>query len=227
MTRLTGRLVKLTWGGKLFNGESWSCSLHMMSSAQQPFTIPAASFKLPIGDWMSRATSKLNPYAVLEFIKANEVHKTTVVGVHKAGQYVSQGDPNNVVVSPALAGMGAYASPGQLSVAVTTRTGITRGRGSHGRFYPPSSVLQVEADGRLSGVDPLGIANSAQELLSELNAAARVGVSAGDEYLCSVWSQVGGFGETINRVSCGKVVDTQRRRRAQLNEENIFAVAAV
>jgi len=79
--------------------------------------------------------------------------------------------------------------------------------------------------------DPIQVqrmADSNQELLSELNAVARGAFPAGPlAPLACVFSAVGNLAFNVERVSVGKVADTQRRRRSSIPEDRIFALAAV
>lgn len=221
MSILTGELHKLVFGGKLAGTESWACSIHMATQGVE--TEPDAPALIlmmpPIMDWFQRVDSRINTLASLDFAKLNRVDKVT-------GHYADPTDSVTFFPVPVgvPSGMGTTAPP-QLTAALTWHSDIIRGHASKGRIYPPTTLVintasQIDSTGRLAAANALQIANSAQELLSELN-------NATTNLTCVVWSQVAQVARAIEKVSCGRVIDTQRRRRANLLEEREFATANV
>lgn len=218
---LTGELHKLVFGGTLATNDTWACSIHMATQdAETELDFPALSLvRPPLVDWFARGTSFLNQSATLDFIKLNKVNRAD-------GKYTDSTDANTLFNDPVLvAGGGHGYGPPQLSMALTWHTDIVRGRASKGRIYPPSSDQNVgtplvDIAGHVDAAMALAAANSAQELLAELN-------NATTNLTCCVWSQVGQQARAIERVSVGRVIDTQRRRRSQLDEVRVFATAAV
>lgn len=102
--------------------------------------------------------------------------------------------------------------PPQTAVAVTTLTDARRGYASRGRYYLPPLAKYVGADGRISPADALSIATRSalwiDQMTDEMGAPA------------AVFSNVGsGAVRNILSVGCGRVLDTQRRRRRSLDED--------
>ena len=125
----------------------------------------------------------------------------------------------------------------QGTVAVTLRTALPRGLASKGRLYlPPSVGYQIAADGRMSVLAADKYAGMVRILVNEINAATLIGnvavfspgkaVRGPDKPNGKPTYTYPGLGamQNVTGVSCGRVVDTQRRRRRQL-AENPSAVA--
>lgn len=221
MGELTGQLAKLQFGGTLPGGEIWNSNIFLATQGSEVFDSPGDLTLLlpPLRDWFGRSTSMIQPTAVLTFVKLNQINKAT-------GKYANAGDSVGVLLVPpqASGGVGEQV-PQQLTAALTWHTDIARGRASHGRIYPPSTFnlgggSTLGADGRMTTQAAKGMADSGQELLAEINNAT-VNLTA------CVWSQVGQVARAIERVSCGRIVDDQRRRRNHLLEDRQFATAAV
>lgn len=220
MSVLEGRLWKIVWGGSLFTQEQWSCSVSAVGLTQGAVSATAETLAAPIRDWMARPGSRLNTAARLEFVKFNEVSRIT-------GKYLSA-NSDTFEVTPSIAGAADQDGPGQICLAITLRTEVARGRASKGRFFSPFAAGDfIDADGGLQSPIPKAAADSAQELLSELNAALAVGVSAGERPLVAVFSRVGNLARDAQTVSVGRVLDTQRRRRRSIPEQPIAATASI
>lgn len=230
MSQQNGDLYKLVWGGRLHITETWSCSVHLASAEALSTAVAAEGFEQPIREWFVRTESRINRYATLDFVKYNEVRR---VGTGQPGEgpgtYV-QAEPDTFLIDPAIQPLqnSAYTEgPGQITWAITLHTERSRGRASVGRFYPPS-MCPISPDGRTIGAYADQMANSAQELMSEINAVARGAFPAGPlAPLVSVFSQVGNLAFDAQRVSCGRTADTQRRRRSSILEERVFAAASI
>ena len=221
MPVLTGPLAKLVWGGNLTDKETWACSLHLAGGEGEFLDdgLLLDSYVLPLKDWFERSDSNINQIATLDFVKFNEVDKVT-------GRYSDAGASNTFFVVPPHEG-NASTQPGppQLTAAVTLQTDKVRGRASKGRFYPPIGVQLATTtimglDGLLTTAKALAMANSAQELLSEINAVSAV------MNVC-VWSQIGQEARAVETVSVGRAVDTQIRRRKGMVDSRVAATAAV
>lgn len=187
--------------------------------AEPALLTSADGFKAPLSDWFIRAASFIQLGAKLEYVKFNLIDKAT-------GHYTNQGETIESLFSPLVVHDGGVQIPNQLTQAITLHSDVSRGRGSKGRFYPPSSFMStggttnIGADGRISAANAKATADSAQELISELNAAA-------SSFNAVVWSQLAQQARAVEKVSVGRVVDTQRRRRSSLDEDRQFATADV
>lgn len=118
---------------------------------------------------------------------------------------------------PEQAGSTSLNHPPQVSLAVTLETGITRGRAARGRIYLPTTGQSVAADGRISSTNATDLAVRTATFLDDLT----------DLMAAPVWvmSDVGaGTSRPVEAVSVGRVFDTQRRRRRQLDEDRVSAL---
>lgn len=197
--------------------DEWSCSLILAGEVASPtLEADAAEFKVPIKAWFDRTASAINSGVTLEYVKFNQINKSD-------GKYTSTSASDTFILSPVSTSPLAQAArvPNQNTQAITLHSDLARGRGSKGRFYPPTtshngSTMKMDADGRMDLVFTKALADSAEQLLNDINALA-VNLSV------VVWSQVGQSAHGVEKVSCGRVVDTQRRRRNSLEEDRQFA----
>lgn len=177
--------------------------MHVHSPADLPDN--PALYLPALSTWFQDSNTNINAGARLDYIKFNEINTLT-------GKYANQVAAFEHVLAPPLAGPGASV-PGQLTLAVTLTTGLTRGRGHAGRFYPPSGhgSSVPSTDGRVS----IGAAQShgitAKALINSINA-----INAGKVVVLSVLDQKV---VEVTGVAVGRVVDTQRRRRSSLPED--------
>jgi len=163
-------------------------------------------------------------------------HRLTEVKVARIlpdGTYPPAEASGSVFYAPPQVGTGFQreGQSAQQTMAASLWTAIPRGLGSKGRIYlPPSSLMIVGADGRLTQVASDQIAKSISRLISEINANALVGnvqiISRGkgvrrDDVAKKRWVYdypTPGPASNVIGVKVGRVVDTQRRRRRSLAE---------
>lgn len=221
MPALIGPIAKLAWGGSMAGGDEWSCSVMLAGMSADP-TVPenADGFKLPLSDWFLRDSTHIATSTTLDYVKFNLIDKAT-------GRYSNPSESFTSLYTPPFGWPhdAVFAVPNQLTQCVTIHSDLSRGRGSKGRFYPPtnmrgSTTNAFGTDGRNSVYATQAMADSAQELLSEINSAA-------EGFRVCVWSQAGQGARAVDRVSVGRVIDTQRRRRNSLDEGRLFAAAGV
>lgn len=221
MTALPGPIARLNFGGSLAGPDEWSCSMVLAGTTSSPALLTSADgFMAPLTDWFGRVESRIARGATLEYVKFNLINKSD-------GKYTNQGQTLESIFTPAVQSPQANAyTLNQGTQCITLHTELARGRASKGRFYPPTGTVNVSglsyliADGRMDTAPTQQMADSAQELLSEINAA-------GSSFKVVVWSQLAQIAEPVERVSVGRVVDTQRRRRNSLDEDRKFAAANV
>lgn len=203
------QLARLVWSGTLFTGESWSCSVHLAGPIGP--LVPATTFEPAIKAWMTRPTSHLSGAARLTEIKFNSIDPVT-------GKYALP-TSNNATVFPDVAGT-ENSAPGQLSLVVSTRTVLARGRGHAGRFYPPSGNPDSgvsTAAGQVTVAVAGDCAASASTLLTAINVATA-------DFRVVVFSKAGQSVEPVTAVRVGRVYDTMRSRRSSLDENYQSAV---
>lgn len=209
-------LHRLVWGGRLYTDEAWTCSVHI--DANEILAQAAEDFKAAIAAWVGRADSQLSGAAKLDFIKFNRLLPFVLPNGKTSMRYALS--TTNEHQELAMANGAGTAGPPQLSTALTFRTGISRGRASKGRIFPPSGQPGLGADGRISASDAGFIAASGATLIRELNAV----VAGPGTASVVVFSNIGQLVENVQSVAVGRVVDTMRSRRTSLNEEHVVAL---
>lgn len=131
----------------------------------------------------------------------------------------SQSTTRHVYATPVKGG-GGRDVPYSCALAVTLRTDLDRGRGSHGRFYLPCGFV-VDLDGRYGVSDVDNVRVNVMSALNNTNLDARNQWSPASAI--SVYSGVGTLEVgTVTEVSVGRSPDTQRRRDKKLDDEHSY-----
>ena len=214
------RHVLAQWGGTLSGGEIWSNSLRLASSDTGP------NAPVPVHDtmieWCNGAAKDavaafhgdfgalISTAAKLTFLKLNVVDMN--------GRYVEQNTIEHVY-SPVVPGTSAAnPHPTQVTLAVSTTTEFSRGRGHRGRFYLPMPCQAVDAtSGLISALNAASVATAAATFIEALADEPGADVATAGMRVC-VMSKTGATNVVIG-VEVGRVLDTQRRRRNSLPED--------
>lgn len=193
----------LTWGGpSCQDGESWQSGLRFPVPTY-PGSTQLEDVDLAIYTWLS------DPQTACSGLFRHAWTKLAVIGTD--GRYPDDVDALLYEKTPGTVGSG-NGHPPQCSVAVTTLTERTRGRGVRGRMYLPGNNSTIADDGRISVTAATNIATRTAQFIDEVTDL--MGVPA------AVFSEVGaGAYNPIVAVGVGRVVDTQRRRRRSLVED--------
>lgn len=101
----------------------------------------------------------------------------------------------------------------QLSLACSLTT-ATRGAKGRGRFYLPQPYIATQGDGLILDVDRDGVANSVAQMITDIN--DQVGVDSTDDTV--IVASSAGVNSRVTGVRVGRVLDTIRSRRRQLDE---------
>lgn len=110
--------------------------------------------------------------------------------------------------------------PWQCSQVLTLVAGA-RGKGRLGRIYLPPATYDVTQSGSVSSAHHIDIFNATQLLMNNLS--NRAGPDLG--FALAIAGQTGtGTLREVTELRMGKVIDTQRRRRRNLNEA--YSIAA-
>lgn len=201
--------ARLTWGGSSCNGtEQWSSGLRFGNPVAGGTTDLADVYDL-IYAWLTDS-----PVGMSQLFRLGWV-KLAVIDVD--GRYPPDTEALLYERAPEQAGSTALNHPPQVSLAVTLETGVTRGRAARGRMYLPTTGQSVAADGRISSANAESLAVRTATFLDDLT----------DLMAAPVWvmSEVGaGTSRPVDAVSVGRVFDTQRRRRRQLDEDRVSAL---
>lgn len=138
------------------------------------------------------------------------------------------GTDGDYIAEPVLRTRTATAPTGsqvlpQDTVVLSLRSGQTLGKGNYGRMYIPHSRIQLN-DGTPRTIPSysLAVAQAGADFIAAMNLIG--GGAAGDPSV-RIMSQVAGIegNKPVLSVGCGRVNDTQRRRRNALLEEYQFA----
>lgn len=196
------------FGDAWTQSEIWQIGLRLDAPpTNQPDAAAFTALKQAFTTWWSGTDMNFSKNARMLGVK--------VAPVQVDGKYGAGNDAQVSLYPSPVIGLSAtdYAVP-QLSVACTLLTGISRGRGSRGRFYPPPQVQALAADGRIDTQRANTLVLNHRELLNAINA---VGIGR----VC-VGSALGtGLLEPVTQVRIGRIIDTQRRRRNQISEEYV------
>lgn len=188
------------------------------------------------------------PYGANNVFNAVNTHRLTelkVARINTDGSYVTvnpDATPAPGAYShfylPAIAGpnVSKDGTVAQNTVAVTLTTALPRGLASKGRIYlPPSMQYVVSGAGIMSALAAQEIGSSIRTLINLINAEALVGnvqiLSKGKgvanwdpvKHKVTYTHPTVGAAQNVTGVRCGRVIDTQRRRRRGLVEQPYVA----
>jgi hypothetical protein len=186
--------------------EEWSTSLRV-DSATLPTVAVLDSVAARWATFHANASAGISPNARFLGVKAAPIGAD--------GRYAPNGlSVTSLRPSPVIGGA-TFAGAPQLSMVVTLNTDLIRGKGSVGRMYLPACGIPAGSDGRITVANAQALAGAAATLLTDLN-----GLLEGD--LAVFGAGLSGTGPGSVRdvigVRVGRVIDTQRRRRNQLDE---------
>lgn len=189
-------LHKLVFGGELAQTETWSCSIMFANGPDLPAadqTVAAALALLaPI----------LPSFALINYFKYNAINPAT-------GRYADQSNSHTWVIEPNITGQRNLFPP-QCALVITHRTLLKRGPAHVGRIYLPCPGSDIQGDGRVTEAEALNEVTHYRTFMTALQTALGA--------FPIVWSQKYQTWEVITTLECGRVVDTQRRRRKSLVE---------
>lgn len=208
---LNGRLLKLAWGGRFNDIDSWTNSL-MLITTGAPVKTPF-DYLVPLTNWMMQNAVRHNKGAVLDFIKLNEINPLT-------GKYADVTVSHTHLVSPGIVNDAATVGTiPQAALACTLLTAVSRGRTSHGRIFVPYQIPVTLEGGILPVNQQTSNAATFKAFINEINA---IDATAG----VVVFSKIGQLAAPVTAVSVGRVIDTQRRRRRSLIEAPVRTTLA-
>ena len=110
--------------------------------------------------------------------------------------------------------------PPQCSVVITEWSGSTFGKGNYGRLYLPHTQMSLETGTpRATATTAETIADNAKTMVAGMN-ALWAALDATYPHVAIIASQeVSPTMKQVLYLRCGRLVDTQRRRRGQLDED--------
>ena len=151
-----------------------------------------------------RGTTGISQFAILREIKLAKIGED--------GKYTS--DPRIASVTvPGFATGSAPLHPYQVALAVSLGTN-RRGPRGKGRFYLPCPQVSMTADGLIPSAERDFIETSVAEWITDLNNHPSVDVTDAEVVVASSF----GFNSKVTSVRVGRVLDTVRSRRRNLDE---------
>lgn len=214
--------LRVTALGTLGNGagvERFSYGFTMVNkSLGIPFFAPDAAVWADLAEdvraFHARPDTHLSAMAILREVK--------IASIGVDGKYTAAPAIVNVVDTPGTHGFSyGYTSP-QSALAVSLVT-ARRGPTGKGRFYLPMPIIAPDpATLLLSLGDVEGVRTSTVQLVNDLNNLPGVDVANLEVGVASTK----GYNTLVRGVRCGRVMDTVRSRRRQL-DENYTTVALV
>lgn len=127
----------------------------------------------------------------------------------------------SAVTAPARGVSSTTQHPWQCSTVVSlTANGL--GKGKRGRFYLPPQNLLIAQNGVITDTDVTNTRTAVVAFLNELNDTTTTGITSA----LAIAGKTGAQGtlRTVRHVAVGNVMDTQRRRRRQLEEVRVDAL---
>lgn len=209
--------------------ETWSFGLRLVPASVGPQAL-ADQLKPIVAAWFGAAGMAFSSEVKLTEIK--------VANIEEDGHYPPDGVAASSFVVPPLAGTYAvggaqqYLLP-QSSLAITLTTAKPRGFASKGRIYlPPQGIVLVAGQLQISHAQ--GFADQVRTLVQNINSAPLAGNVAvmskgkGEFTVNSAGKKIWTFPhvgthELVTGVRCGRVIDTQRRRRRSIPEVPVSA----
>jgi hypothetical protein len=171
--------------------------------------------KSEVQTWHAAANTRVSAHCKLSYVKANYVKMD--------GHYYDINTHEYVYPTPVAGSVAGAPPPNQICMAVSLTTGRDRGYAHRGRFYLPLPVHSLGTDGLVLSADAQNVANQAKIFLEALSDTPGIdGLQSPNVVVMS--SANTGATYKITGVEVGRVLDTQRRRRAELKESYVSAV---
>lgn len=212
------------FGGALYGSEIWSCSFRMANAlGTMPAPIDTVLDDL-LGDVKAFInTATFSQAVTLNFVKMNPIDEL--------GHYADKTRTYERILSGTgtgllntVSGTGGSFPPPQCAIVASLRTNRLRGVGSAGRFYlpAPTAVGSVGSNGLLPIANRDAVQAAVHTFLQNVNNWPGIDnwtlpyvvvASPGGK------NQLEGLNEKVTGVGVGRVVDTVRRRRNDLNDD--------
>lgn len=222
--------ILLAMGGPLYDVDQWSMTLRMSKPGlltDNPFHDELEG-GLPdvandIQNWWIANTNIQTSAAKLGYVKLNKIGAD--------GRYEDSSTTHAFYWTgtlPATAYTPVY--PAQVSLTASLMTDAERGWASKGRIYLPAPKVAINTStGVLEVADCLGIANRVAALINTLNDWSGWDVISelASVRVCVVSGLGAGTIRPVTGVRVGRVLDTQRRRRSELDENYQLATTAI
>jgi len=138
------------------------------------------------------------------------------------------GNPRIVEFATAdfIAGTSTYLVPPQVALCVTTGAD-DRGPARYGRFYLPAPGKSITGDCRLSATHQTDYSSAVKTFLESVHDAIDIPSSLQESQMVNASAVGSGFEQLVTHIRVGRVLDTIRRRRAQLDEQYLTTAVNV
>ena len=217
--------LHMVWGGALPGGEIWSNSLRLAADhlGDDPIGVWTwqqlddwlhGELKDEVRAWHVSVGAHIQMGATLQYVKLNYVNM--------AGHYVDPNTHEHVYSPPATGQYSGPIPPNQVALVVSLVTGLERGYAHRGRFYSPLPAAAVQDDGLISVGIATEVANAAAAFLTAVNDTPGLDNTSSPN-VCVMSSRGTGATHVVTGVEVGRVLDTQRRRRADIPESWVAA----
>jgi len=193
-------------------------SLHITAPTTDPY--PASTLQ---DNWLLAGASVAAGYVELwgasDIINASysQFFAIKFAAVGTDGHYET--DAEIYTLPTAVSGTGSDVLP-QSTVVISLRSGSSFGDANFGRMYLPYTRGDNASTWQMSVARAAGIAGVGANFVAEINATAQ-GIFAGSR-VCTLSRKGLGTIKLVEVVGCGRITDTQRRRREQLDENTQF-----
>lgn len=216
----------LQWGGTLPGNEIWSCGLRM-AALNEVFGDGLAlsdsgmenyldHYTTKLTEFHQRAVSNIGSGAKMNFVKFNKI------GLD--GKYVNQGATHVRFINPPIAGAIGGNISNQIALCVTLTTDVQRGPASKGRFYLPAPVIAIDDTGRISAAKANEIMASVRTLLEDLSDSPGLDSDVTPDVVVMSRKPGAPAARYVTGLRIGRVLDTQRRRRNNMDEAYVTDV---
>jgi len=218
MPTYTSEHYLLTFGGGLLGGEEWQCGLRFRQTgggSSPSEQIDNSSISLSdIYDDIAALISNTSQ----GFPAATSLNWVKLAAIKTDGYYAT--DPQ--IHSPATPAVGASVAfvPNQIAMVASLWTGVSLGTGNRGRIYLPAPAQDVGTDGRWVLSLATGLVTRVRDMINAVNGEiSTIAVPTEPAIMASVTAHQAGSEKAVTTVRIGRVPDTQRRRRTDLDED--------
>lgn len=219
----------LTFGGQLFplasGHEEWQTGLKFAPAlGTDPATMQSRLLDISITDILAACTKLITGgYPVtMNFSNIVTIDWAKLAVIKTDGHY--QGSPTLAEQTGKAGGSGAFPQPPQLAAVVSLWSGDTFGRANRGRSYLPVPYMFLNTQAVTEPRATVAAANSLRDLFKVFLAdvAGEVdGVTLGT--FPAIMSSLGsGTTKHVQKIACGRVIDTMRSRRTSLQEDPVW-----
>lgn len=152
---------------------------------------------------------------VSDMFSSEVLYETCTVRPYNATTHLPTADPFTAALATPLVGTGSNPLPYQCAFVITLWDGSTFGKSRYNRFYlPPFDPIVLVAGGLLND----GMMLDLQAGIKAMDTAGQAAANPGE---INVYHRHAGTVSGANFVRSDHIIDTQRRRRDQINDNPV------